>query len=58
MNDWYRNWAHVVIVDELTESFLEIESYRTRGLFFISMSTWKFIKSWTNKVSNVEGTAD
>jgi hypothetical protein len=47
-----------VIVDESTESFLEIESCRTRGLFFIPMSTWKFIKSWTNKVGDVEGAID
>jgi hypothetical protein len=30
INDWYKNWAPTVIVDE---SFLEIDLYRTKGLF-------------------------
>jgi hypothetical protein len=42
MNDWYRIWAVGVIVDQ---SFLKIESYRTKGFFLIPMLRWMFIDS-------------
>jgi hypothetical protein len=42
INDWYKNWALVVIVDK---SFLEIELYRTKGLFQVRFSSISWLGS-------------
>jgi hypothetical protein len=39
-NDWYKIFAPAIIVDKL---YSKIQSYGTRGLFSILLSTWKFI---------------
>jgi hypothetical protein len=36
MNDWYKKWALPVILDK---SYSKIQSYGTRGLFSILVST-------------------
>jgi hypothetical protein len=55
MNDSYMIRAIGVIVDQ---SFLKIESYRTKRFFLILMSRWMFINSWFDMAADVEASAD